>query len=341
MTLLATAPPTTARPVPWHRLTWAVWRRYRPTLLGTAAVVAAVSVYLVITGHQTRAAYAEVAGCQPPVHSPTCQFRWTSFVEAHGQSGFIGPLLLLLPGLVGAFVGASLLGRELETGVYRYSWTQGVGRMRWAVAMILPGAIAVPAVMGALGLLVRWRSEPLVDNGVQHRLDPSFFPTSGPAIAGWTLVAFSGGVLAGLLWRRTVPAIASSFAAWFGLAYLASVLRLRQPAPVITSADPDPHDLIIDTWWTKGGARVTEAQINSTLEALGVRMNTEGNFQATPGSAQTDPLQYLAQHGYTQVHSVQPDSRYWTFQWIEFGWLLALSVVLLGITFWWLRRRSA
>jgi hypothetical protein len=33
-------------------------------------------------------------------------------------------------------------------------------------------------------------------------------------------------------------------------------------------------------------------------------------------------MQYLLQHGYTQVTSYQPDSRYWTLQWIESGgWL--------------------
>ncbi|MCW2529776.1 MAG: hypothetical protein JWM76_4636, partial [Pseudonocardiales bacterium] len=37
----------------------------------------------------------------------------------------------------------------------------------------------------------------------------------------------------------------------------------------------------------------------------------------------------------------QPDSRYWTFQWIEFGWLTALALLLLGAAFWLLRRRPA
>ena len=36
----------------------------------------------------------------------------------------------------------------------------------------------------------------------------------------------------------------------------------------------------------------------------------------------------------------QPDSRYWTFQWIELGWLVLLALTLLGVTFWLVRRRS-
>ena len=39
--------------------------------------------------------------------------------------------------------------------------------------------------------------------------------------------------------------------------------------------------------------------------------------------------------------SYQPGSRFWPFQWIEGGWLLALSVLLIGATVWLVRRRAA
>jgi hypothetical protein len=51
--------------------------------------------------------------------------------------------------------------------------------------------------------------------------------------------------------------------------------------------------------------------------------------------------QCLAQHGYTQWTSYQPASRFWPFQWIESGWLLALSVLLIAATVWLVRRRAA
>ena len=57
---------------------------------------------------------------------------------ATAVADLMGPLLVVLPGIVGAVVGAPLIGRELESGVFRYSWTQGAGRMRWAVAVIIP-----------------------------------------------------------------------------------------------------------------------------------------------------------------------------------------------------------
>jgi hypothetical protein len=37
----------------------------------------------------------------------------------------------------------------------------------------------------------------------------------------------------------------------------------------------------------------------------------------------------------------QPASRFWPFQWIEGGWLLALSALLIAATIWLVRRRAA
>jgi len=53
------------------------------------------------------------------------------------------------------------------------------------------------------------------------------------------------------------------------------------------------------------------------------------------------PAQCLAQHGYTLWTSYQPGNRFWPFQWIEGGWLLALSVLLIAATVWLVRRRAA
>ena len=50
---------------------------------------------------------------------------------------------------------------------------------------------------------------------------------------------------------------------------------------------------------------------------------------------------YLAAHHYPQWASYQPEGRYWHFQIIEGGWLLALSLALIAATIWLVRRRAA
>src|SRR6478609_443415 len=181
MTTLASVPASAAtiRPVPRRQLAWVAWRRNRATVYGLGALLAALATYLLVTGLQAHAAYDDLGSCVPPITSDACRIRWTSFVNSHGSRGLMGPLLVVLPGIVGAVVGAPLIGRELESGVFRYSWTQGAGRMRWAVAVIIPPAIVSVILMWALGLLVTWRNEPMVAAGSAQRLDTSTFPTTG------------------------------------------------------------------------------------------------------------------------------------------------------------------
>lgn len=346
MTVLAAAPQTAVRPVPWSRLGWVVWRRYRTMLVATVGALVLVAVYLVIDGMNMRSSYHAFTSCRP-VDSAACRYKFQVFHDSYGQTGFIGVLLMFLPGIVGAFVGAPLLARELETGTFRYAWTQGVGRMRWAIAILVSGALGVAVVMAAFGMLVTWHNQPLLNSGITPRLHTTVFPETGIAAAGWALVGFAIAVVAGLMWRRVVPAIAIGFAAWFGLAYLGATYRLHYLTPLTTTSLDNPlKAMTITQWWTKGGVRVSSDQVNAVLSAVGAQVSSTGG-KVTPVAAgstsagNVDPVQYLLQHGYLQVTSYQPDSRYWTLQCIEFGWLTALAIALLGTTLWLLRRRPA
>ena len=153
MTVLASAPQAHVRPVPWRALGWVMWRRYRSALVATAAVLAVIGVYLVVEGARMRSVFATYLACTPN-HSAKCQFAWDTFRQGYGAPGMPGVILLFLPGIVGAFAGAPVLAREFETGTFRFTWTQGVGRMRWALAAIVPGAVGVAVIMAAFGALV-------------------------------------------------------------------------------------------------------------------------------------------------------------------------------------------
>jgi hypothetical protein len=315
-------------------------------LAATIGVLAVVAAYLLIDGEQMRSAYHAYTSCRP-VDSAACNYKFQTFHDSYGSTGLIGVVLMFLPGIVGSFVGSPLLARELETGTFRYAWTQGAGRMRWATAVLVSGAAGVALVMAAFGALITWHNQPLLDSGITPRLHTTIFPETGIAAAGWALVGFALGVLAGLLWRRVVPAIVTAFAAWFGLAYMGATYRLHYLTPLTTTGfTRKATDLPISEWWTKGGIRVSDDQVNAALSAVGAQFNSSGGkvTAAPSGSASgnnVDPVQYLLQHGYTQVTSYQPDSRYWPIQWIEFGWLAALTLLLLGTAFWLLRRRPA
>lgn len=339
---MSVVPVEAVRPVPWPRMGWVAWRRYRATLAAVIGVLVAIATYLVIDGLRMRSVYSAYLNCRP-TDSAKCQFAWDSLREAYGQTGLVTIVLVLLPGLVGAFVGAPVLAREMETGTFRYTWTQGAGRMRWAVSQLVAGALGVAVVTGAFGILVAWHNQPLTDVGITARLHSTAFSTTGLAMVGWALIGDALGVFAGLVWRRVLPALATAFAAWFGLAVLtATSLRPNYLSPLTTTSLELPvRDLPLSTWWTKGGVRVGESEINAVLDSVGARAAGGEVTVPTPRSSGVDPVQYLLQHGYQQVTSYQPDGRFWTFQWIEFGWLTAVAVLLLAASLWLLRRRPS
>lgn len=68
-------------------------------------------------------------------------------------------------GGIGASAGAPVLARELETGTFRFAWTQGIGRSRWAIAKLVLLAAAAPAAAGAFSVPFSWYLRPLAAPG--------------------------------------------------------------------------------------------------------------------------------------------------------------------------------
>ena len=157
----------------------------------------------------------------------------------------------------------------------------------------------------------------------------------------WTLAAFAIGALAGMLIRRVVPAIVATLAAYAGLAFAtAGFLREHYLTPLVTSNPstcPAPHRVdhqpVVDQ-----GRQVRlrrQSPHKPPQPVLLFRSNRAGSGLVR------DFAPCLAQHGYTQWTSYQPASRFWPFQWIEGGWLLALSALLIAATVWLVHRRAA
>jgi ABC-2 family transporter protein len=322
------------RPVPWRRMAWVTWRQHRIALGGVAVLLGAVAVYLWLAGLQLHHAYAAATACRP-ASSFACGNMISDFNNTYSPTAeAIAGLLLAVPALIGAFTGAPVLARELETGTFRYAWTQGFGRWRWTAAKLVPLAIAVATAAGAFSVLFSWYFQPFFTEGNQTPLAPTVFGLRGVAFAAWTLAAFAIGALAGMLIRRVVPAIAATLAVYTGLALAVGVfLRQRYLAPLATTNLNLPGSAwILSQWWTKGGKFAFAPWPPNTLD------RQICPFPAGPPT----PAQFyqcFAQHGYTLWHSYQPASRFWPFQWIEGGWLLALSVLLIAATVWLVRWR--
>ena len=336
------------RPLPWRRMAWVSWRHHRIALGGVAVFLGALAVWLWIAGLQLHHAYAAAAACHPS-SSNACQNLIATFQSANVilKGGFV---LQPLPALIGAFVGAPMLAREIETGTFRYAWTQGFGGRRWTLAKLVLVGVAVAAVAGAFSVLVSWYYQPYLATGngtvfsSPSPLSAGLFDLRGVALAAWTLAAFAMGALAGLLIRRVVPAIVATLAAYTGLAFLAAnVLRQHYLTPLVGKGSNLPGSAwITSEWWTKGGKFAFGGRPPVDL----LQQLCPSSFVPGPGGGiavrgSFSPTTCLAQHGYTQWSDYQPASHFWPFQWIEGGWLLALSVLLMAVTVWLVRRRAA
>ncbi len=148
--------------------------------------------------------------------------------------------------------------------------------------------------------------------------------------------------MAGLLIRRVVPAIVATLAAYAGLVLVVGVfLRQHYLTPLIARQQSLPVSaLVTGNWATKGGRTVFSFTGEPTGNVLG--QFCPSGVTVKPSSGLVGGFaQCLSQHGYTLWASYQPANRFWPFQWIEGGWLLALSVLLIAATVWLVRRRAA
>ena len=343
---------TGLRPLPWRRMTGVIWRQHRFALVTVAAVFAAAAVYVWIIGLTLHRAYGTALACRP-VGSPACQNAVNTF---NGLDNFLsnGIIAGVLPVLVGTFVGAPLLARELETGTFRYTWTQGFGRWRWTLAKLLALGLAVTVAAELFSLVLGWYYQPYFAAGnyslAVNEMSPfntGLFDLNRVAFAAWTLAAFSIGALAGMLIRRVVPAILATLAVYAGLAFATGVfLRERYLTPLLTTSLTVSHSAwILGQWWTRGGVTLSQSAMVTVMDPIFYRLIPPPARGDDPHlykqQAYTEVVQYLTRHGYTYWTQYQPGSRFWPFQWIEGGWLLALSALLIAATVWLVQRRAA
>ncbi|RKS80505.1 hypothetical protein CLV35_0941 [Motilibacter peucedani] len=214
-------------------MTWLSWRQLRTqaAVLAAAALVALVAVGA--TGPRIR----DLRSSAGAGFLSQLQFdRTERLLYVVG-----GLLLLLLPGLVGAFWGAPLLARELESGTFRLAWTQSTTRTRWLATKLAVAAALVAAGTAVLTFAVGWWAHP-IDLAVARghgagrfsapRMDPVLFGTRGIVPVGYALFALAVGATFGLLLRRSVLAMGLTLALVAVVQVLVPMeLRARLVAP--------------------------------------------------------------------------------------------------------------
>ncbi|HEX4256380.1 MAG TPA: ABC transporter permease [Streptosporangiaceae bacterium] len=342
---------------------WLTWRQARIQTLVTAGLVAVFAILLLATGPHLVSLYRDssFAACH---HN--CGQDASTFLNQLASSSpyhliyLLGALLLvLLPVVIGLFWGAPLIAREVESGSYRLAWNQTVTRERWLAVKLGVLGLTSMALAGLLSLALGWWASPIDhaaavggSGGFQERFFPTIFGARGVVPIGYAAFAFALGVLIGLLIKRTIPAMAVTLA-------VTAVVLIAMPLAIRPHLmTPVRSSVLLTTANIQGlstNVNGTDLQVFAGSPALPGAWTLSNQVTTASGSTHLGTVPSacqpsanagpkacfgaLAQRHYHQLVTYQPASRYWTFQWLEFGIFLTVAILLAWACFWFIRRR--
>ena len=195
---------------------WVSWRQHRGQAIACLAVLAGLAIYAIMVGSSMRTAFGNDAltGCLARSQGASCPGAVGAFMNEFGSEVNIAfwSAALIVPGLIGVLVGAPLIARELEYGTWRLAWSQTVPRTRWLavkLALVTGGLIILGAAITAV---ITWYRAPM-DQLTGH-LQHNIYDFEGLVPTAYILCAFGFAVLAGLLLRRSIPAMIAAFIPW-------------------------------------------------------------------------------------------------------------------------------
>jgi hypothetical protein len=343
---------------------WLTWRQFRWQAITGAAVLAVLAIVLAATGPGLVTRYDQIG--LPTCHS-TCTALASRFINelefgTYGKLFYAGLVVMyLIPALIGIFWGAPLIAREFETGSFRLAWNQSVTRTRWVLAKL--GLIGLTAVVaaGLLSLAITWWASPIeqaLSDGQSGShllpLSPLVFGARGIAPLGYAAFAFVLGVTAGVLIRRTVPAMAVTLVIFAGVQILMPALVRPHLIPPVQATAPfnanTADDFVINT--AQNGATMTLVGNYSVPGAWILSNQTitrSGRvFDGPPAPvcvSNSAPPQacsnWVNSLHLRQLITYQPQGRFWPLQGAETGIYLVLAAGLGALCTWQIRRRRA
>ena len=323
---------------------WVTWRQHRAQAVATLIGLGALGVFMLITGPRIVSAFRDLHSCLV-VPGQDCALQHESFDQRFNSLQFVIPLYMVIPLLIGLFLGAPLIAREVEQGTHRLAWTQSVTRDRWALSKIgLVAAFAVAALALFAWMVTVW-SGPLVEAS-DSRFGYGVFDLRGIVPVAYGLFALALGTASGALIRKTLPAMAVTLGGFVAVRILVEMfLRPRYlPAQTITySFLQDSPRAGLGDWLIS--TRIIDPTGRFVSSDGGIRVDPAALGQACPqfsGAAAFDKTavgKCLSQLGVRTVDTFQPGSRYWLFQGIESAIFLLLAVGLIVLTMWLIRRR--
>jgi hypothetical protein len=335
-------------PVSWRRLMRVALIQHRAALITVFAAFVVFAIAIVIGRDAVSASYASylAAGCTlaHPTDLSVCANTGNSFADIPSFT----PLVIALRGfplVIGAFVGAPLVAREMESGTYRFAWTQGVGRTRLLLVTLTTLGLIVTPVAVVLGFLLgSWYIHPyaVINIAVGTHWQSALFTTTWWMMPVWTLFALVLGTFIGALVKRTVAAIATTAVVIggvlvaigqfiqriFDVGVVASsriLISGLHAGPIDLSASPGQGPAgswLVRAWFTGPGGRVLGIK---AAKRVSIHLNS---FDSKAGTSAAP--RWLALHHYTYWVAYQPANHFWILQAIV-GLVVLVLTALCGV----------
>jgi ABC-type transport system involved in multi-copper enzyme maturation permease subunit len=343
---------------------WLTWRQFRPQAITAAAALAVVAITLGVTGPGLISRYDQLGlgSCHSACTTLASDFLNNLWSGPDGALFYAGLVLMyLVPALIGIFWGAPLISRELETGTFRLAWNQSVPRTRWAVAKLGLVGLASVATAGLLSLAISWWASP-IDQALNYgrpgtgsgfpRISPLVFAARGVAPLGYAVFAFALGVTAGVVIRRTLPAMAITLAIFAAAQFVMPTIiqpHLIPPAQLTAPFNATAvNELMIsspgNTMTVVGNYSRPGAWIlsNQTITESGHPFTGPATSACLSNSAPPEQCQnWLNSLHLRQLITYQPASRFWPLQWLEMAIYMVLAAGLGLLCVWQVRRRRS
>jgi len=300
-------------------MTWLLWRQHRSQAAVAGAALVLFAVAVLITGVHMAHVYDDAVRNCPS--NGACELVGQLF-RGYGAIVDTVHLTIAVPLLFGAFVGATLVAREVEQSTNSLVWTQTVTRRRWLLSKV---AVAVGAALVwgiAVSALVTWWSG--TPNSLYgNRFEGAQFDTQNVVPVACALFGVCLGIAAGCVFRRTLPALAATIAGYAAVRVAVAVyLRPHYLAPITRTVAPGADAGIPPGSWT-----LNSALVDPPGHVITGRLGIPDPCVSAPTRAGLQDC--LTRIGYRMKVTYQPPSHYWTFQWIEAGLFVALAACLL------------
>jgi hypothetical protein len=338
-------------------MTWLTWRQMRVQVAAVYAAVAAAALVLAVTGPRLFRSARIDANIFDRLTRPERDLYFAGIV-----------VLAIAPAVVGAFWGAPMVARELESGTHRLVWNQSITRTRWLATKLGLTALAAAVAVGSLTLATTWWSGPLDGAlGSRHgslpsRLTPVAFAMRGVVPVGYAVFALVLGVAFGLVLRRSLPALALTLAVFTAVQVAVPLWVRPHLIPPVRHSITFSTDRLDSIFGDPNGGAVRIALTtghhgdwilaNDTVDSTGRVASLPSWFStcvAPPDPTVTNQVQRapdvracfsrLNAEGYRQRIVFQPADRFWPLQCAETAMFLVLAGLLTAFCFWWLRRR--